>query len=175
MAKNLVIFGSPNKASFTAKLTQSEIAALSGEVAVYDCFSSSPAPCNGCRGCETSYGCVKADLDDFFELFKKAEEVILAFPVYNGSFPAPLKALLDRFQWLFSARFCQNRRPPIEGRRRVTLIITAGAEKDPLPLILAQLKPLFTVCGCQIKKTVVLCGTDSKSPLPPVVTQYPQT
>ena len=100
-----------------------------------------------------------------FEYFKNSDEVFFAFPVYNGSFPAPLKALIDRFQIFYNARFFKNKHPPIEGVRQVTLIITAGGKIDPLPLITAQLKPIFTVCGCKLKKAVVLSGTDGDATL----------
>lgn len=175
MAKNLIIYGSPNRNSFTAKLLEEEKAVLSGEVLEYDCFKSSPAPCDACGLCLTKDVCKNHDLDEFFDIFQKADNVIFAFPIYNGSFPAPLKALIDRFQRFYNARFTRNIRPPMQGRRDVTLIITKGSNMDTMPIVLPQLEPMFTICGCKLKKAIVLMGTDNLSPsdpLIPTVTYY---
>lgn len=158
---NLIIYGSPNKSSFTMELLQKIEPPFSGNCQFFDCFENSPAPCDGCGFCKTADQCKYDDLTDFFNCFRDAKNIIFAFPVYNGSFPAPLKALIDRFQQFYNARFFKNKRPPIEGRRDVTLVITAGSNNDPLPVITAQLKPLFTVCGCRLKKAVMLLNTDN--------------
>ena len=159
--QDLIIYGSPNKSSFTMELLKKSV---TGDIASYrffDCFKESPAPCDGCGFCKAADTCKYNDLVHFFEDFKKAKNIIFAFPVYNGSFPAPLKSLIDRFQIFYNARFFKNRRPPIEGIREVTLVITAGGNADPLPLITAQLNPLFTVCGCKLKKANLLINTDN--------------
>ena len=157
---NLIIYGSPNKSSFTMELLKKVTAEKFENSYLYNCFEKSPKPCDGCGLCKVKDFCKYDDLKEFFESFENSDEVFFAFPVYNGSFPAPLKALIDRFQIFYNARFFKNKRPPIEGVRQVTLIITAGGKIDPLPLITAQLKPIFTVCGCKLKKAFVLSGTD---------------
>jgi len=163
--KNLIIYGSPNKNSFTMKLLKQSEEQNIENARFYNCFESMPAPCDGCGFCKTHDGCKFNDLKDFFEDFKEAERVVIAFPVYNGSFPAPLKSLIDRFQQFYNARFFRNKRPPINGIREVVLIITAGSNDDPLDIITAQLKPLFTICGCRLKKAIMLLGTDGKPDL----------
>lgn len=162
---NLIIYGSPNKDSFTMELLKNVMAERLEDAFFYDCFKKSPAPCDGCGFCKVNNNCKFGDLTEFFKKFKSAKEVFCAFPVYNGSFPAPMKALIDRFQIFYNARFFRNLRPPIEGTRDVTLIITAGGKDNPLPLITAQLKPLFTVCGCKLKKAFVLLETDKEPKL----------
>lgn len=162
---NLIIYGSPNKDSFTMKLLkESEKEGIKNSY-FFSCFEASPKPCDGCGFCKTADGCKFNDLEDFFENFTNAKRVIFAFPVYNGSFPAPMKSLIDRFQLFYNARFFKNKRPPIPGTREVTLIITAGANENPLDIITAQLKPLFTVCGCKLKKAIMLLGTDGEPTL----------
>jgi multimeric flavodoxin WrbA len=160
--ENFIIYGSPNKNSFTMELLKQAQGENLKSAYFYNCFEGSAKPCDGCGFCKTSEGCKFTDLNDFFENFKKAKQVVFAFPVYNGSFPAPMKSLIDRFQQFYNARFFRNKRPPIEGTRDVTLVITAGSDIDPLPLITAQLKPLFTICGCKLKSAVMLLNTDYK-------------
>ena len=162
---DLIIYGSPKKSSFTMELLEKSLNEDISSFEFYDCFEKIPKPCIDCGYCKENEGCCFDDLKDFFENFKNAKKVIFAFPVYNGSFPAPLKALIDRFQFLYNDRFYKKRRPPIEGVRDVTLVITAGAKSDPLPIITNQLSPLFTICGCKLKKAIVLTGTDSEPTL----------
>lgn len=160
--KNFIIYGSPNKNSFTMELLRQNEGDFLKNSYFYNCFEAAPKPCDGCGFCKTADGCKFSDLNDFFENFKKSDRVVFAFPVYNGGFPAPMKSLIDRFQQLYNARFFKNMRPPIEGQREVTLIITAGSKADPLPLITAQLKPLFTISGCNLKRAVMLLSTDNE-------------
>lgn len=163
--ENLIIYGSPNKCSFTMELLKKVVAEKLNTATFYDCFKEKPLFCDGCGLCKQNDTCKFSDLTEFFKNFEDAKEVFFAFPVYNGSFPAPMKSLIDRFQIFYNARFFKNKRPPIKGKRDVTLVITAGGRVDPLPLITAQLKPLFTVCGCSLKKAYVLIGTDGEPTL----------
>ena len=174
-AKNLIIYGSPKSNSFTAKLLKEELKNLDGDFDVFNCFETPPKPCDACNACEVEYGCKNKDLDLFFKKFEMAQNIILAFPVYNGSFPAPLKALIDRFQWLYSARFSQNIKPPIKNKRNCVLVITKGSDTDYTNIILEQIKPLFTISGCTLKRVVMLKNTDNMSvtdELNPTITNF---
>ncbi len=161
-SKTLVIYASPKKDSFTKKILSDKIKNLDN-VSFFDCFKSSPFPCDDCGFCKNKNGCSKDDLNEFFRQFEKSEKIIFAFPVYNGSVPAPLKALLDRFQRFFSARFVRNHKPAISGQREVTIIMTMGGEKDISEYVLEQFLPIFTICGCTLKKCYSLSGTDNLS------------
>ena len=165
---NLIIFGSPNLSSFTMEFLKKVAEEKFENSFFYDCFNKNPYPCDGCGACKVNDDCKFNDLNEFFDNFKAAKEVVFAFPIYNGSFPAPMKSLIDRFQIFYNARFFKNKRPPIEGKREVTLIITAGGKEDPIPLITAQLNPLFTVCGCNLKKAYALINTDGE---PQIITK----
>lgn len=162
---NIIIYGSPNTNSFTMEILRQSEGDNLKNCYIYNCFKASPLPCDGCGFCKTADDCKFNDLDDFFINFAKAKRVVFAFPVYNGSFPAPMKSLIDRFQKFYNARFFKNKRPPIDGIREVTLIITSGGKESPLDLITAQLKPLFTVCGCKLKNAIMLLGTDGEPTL----------
>ncbi len=174
-AKNLIIYGSPKADSFTAKLLKAELKNIDGDFEVFNCFETPPIPCNACNLCEIKYGCKNSDLDLFFKKFEMAERIIMAFPVYNGSFPAPLKALIDRFQWLYSARFSQNIMPPIKNKRDFILVITKGSDTDYTDIILEQIKPLFTISGCTLRRIVMLKNTDNISvsdDFKPIITNF---
>lgn len=175
LSKHMVISGIPSGSVFTKRLLADVTDRLEAEPICYNAFLTPPLPCDGCGYCKHQAACKHRDLDDFFANFAAAEHIILAFPVYNNSFPAPLKALLDRFQQYYYARFVRNMRPPMSGKRTVTLVMTMGSNRDVTPLILEQLRPIFTICGCRLGTSIVLTGTDHLLPtdaLTPIVTHY---
>ena len=51
-----------------------------------------------CGWCDENVGCVFDDMDEFFADFEQADYIVITTPVYNGGVPAPLKAVVDRFQ-----------------------------------------------------------------------------
>lgn len=173
--QHMVVSGIPSGSVYTQKLLATVTDALTEAPLLYDAFSALPIPCDGCGYCKAHPACKHRDLDRFFEAFSAADHIIFAFPVYNNSVPAPLKALLDRFQQFYYARFVRGERPPMPGRRTVTLVMTMGADHDVTPLILEQLRPIFTICGCRLRKSIVQVGTDrlsSADSLTPILKTY---
>lgn len=162
-SKTLIIYASPKKDSFTFKLLKNAVGSFENTT-FFDCYDKKPIPCTDCGFCKVKDDCTFKDLDSFFAHFENAENIIFAFPVYNCGLPAPLKALVDRFQRYFNARFVRNIKPPMKGQREVTIIMTMGGKENVSETILKQLKPLFTISGCKLKNCYALCGTDSLTP-----------
>ena len=162
----LVIFGSANKNGFTAQLLQQELrqhrAEYSRPVKFFYCYEQAAAPCSGCGHCRESGSCRHRDLTDFFRDFSAAQQIIYAFPVYNGSLPAPMKAVVDRFQPYYELHF--KGQSPFAAVRPATLVITAGAKKATPQPLLQQLRPVFSVTGCRQQRCLFLAGTDRPNP-----------
>ena len=157
--KTVIIYASPKADSFTAKLLKEKFGDCKGAY-FYNCFKALPHPCFDCGFCKTKEGCAFSDLDKFYEKFEKANRVIFAFPIYNCGLPAPLKALVDRFQRFYNARFVLNKRPPVKGEREVFVLMTCGSEQDQAESVLKQLTPMFTISGCTLKEHIIIKGTD---------------
>lgn len=158
----LVIFGSPHKNRHTAKLLNEFLHEHNiSEYVMFNCYEESPLPCNDCGWCKLQDHCVLPDLKNFYNQFEQSELVIMAFPVYNGSFPAPLKALIDRFQVYYNARFSRGIRPPIAVAKKVYILLTSGSGKDYSNLILEQLSPVFTITNCNLAGIICMASTDS--------------
>lgn len=59
-------------------------------------------PCLACDFCKLGEGCVvEDDMQDVYALMEAADSLTVVSPVYFAGPPAPLKALLDRFQRYF--------------------------------------------------------------------------
>ncbi len=168
MKKALVLFASPHENGYTRRLLQEFLSGLSEKhwnVDFFDAYKHSIRPCIACGRCRTDAQCIYEDMDELDALLRKCDLVIVASPVYNLSFPAPLKAVMDRFQRYFEAYFFNNRRQPIEKRRQAVLLFTMG-KNDELATTVCEkaLKQSFSVMNIRLTHTLCLPDTDMASP-----------
>lgn len=93
------VSGSPRKKATEYVLSK----ALSGleeqkfETTLFTVRGKEIAPCRHCDYCLKMKECViKDDMFEFYNLFKKADGIIMASPMHNGSISAQIKAVMDR-------------------------------------------------------------------------------
>lgn len=133
------------------------------QVIEYNTYKENPRPCIGCDECRKSGKCIYRDLDRFFELFETADIIVIASPVYNLSFPAPLKALIDRFQKYYTGYFENGRTQQIKKRREGYLLATAGCAGDEGFYIMErQLKNAFSILNTEYKGGTLVGNTDKQ-------------
>ncbi len=163
MKKMLIINGSPRERGVCAELINQVKPRFAGcEIKQYDTYKMSPAPCTACCWCEYHDGCSNPDLDPFFEDFEAADYVVFFSPVYNNFFPAPLKAVIDRFQRYYSARFKRGANPPIDKPKRVGVVIASGSNsRQAADYMVSTLKQAFTVLNGEICARYYIPDTDS--------------
>ena len=112
------------------------------------------------------------DMDEFFRDFENADGIVIATPIYNLSFPAPLKAIFDRTQRYYNARFSLGKRPPIAKHRPAALLMAAGDPHEDGDIAVKQLCRSFTVTNCTLVDHTICAGTDAISDsesFPPVI------
>ncbi len=166
----LVIFGSPHSNGPSAQLLQALLNSLPDNAVIsrFDCFKRAPLPCTDCRACFVDNRCILTDIDDFYQNLKNADALIFVSPVYNLSFPAPMKALIDRMQCYWAARFKRGIRPPIAKPKTAVLITACGNDSIKGGQFLEhQLKPVLTLLNAQLIKTVHYFGSDKNRPIEP--------
>ena len=156
----MTISGGPRKDGSSAELLRRFTAKINARFSHYDAYEKNYAPCTDCRACREFEGCANNDMDGFFTDFEAADGIIIASPVYNMSFPSPMKAIIDRMQRYYSARFFLNKRPPIAKRRPVALLLSAGSEEENGVFVALQLKKIFTVTNCELLSQVTWNDTD---------------
>lgn len=165
MKNILVVYGSPRADSGSAALARALLEPTPADAAVteYHAYRLNARPCLGCGGCDRKAGCVQRDLDQFYSDFEAADYVVFASPVYNGGFPAPLKAILDRFQCYYALRFAHGVRPPIKKHRRAALVMTGGCEAEGSEHMAQTLRRQFTVLNAELVAAVTVTGTDRRA------------
>lgn len=164
MKHALVLFSSPHKDGHTKKLLEAFLDGLKGkdwQVKSLDICKVNIHPCIACGYCQKADGCAFRDLDEFDRDLRACDLLVIATPVYNLSFPAQLKAVIDRFQRYFEARFARGIRPAITTHRDAVLLLTMG-RYDPFAVEVCEktLHQSFSVMNTTLKKTVVLPDTD---------------
>ena len=158
--KTVVLFGAPHKNGVTGQVLEHFLAATADEITVVDAFARAVMPCDDCRGCHALPRCVKRDMDDVYDAVEQADRLIFLTPVYNRSFPAPLKAVVDRLQCYWARRFVHGIRPPIAKPKTALLITVCGSDRDDGACVEYQLAPQLTVLHVTDTKTLHIRGTD---------------
>ena len=161
----LVLFGSPNSHGSTRMLLDGFLREFKErkewQIDEMDTYALNPHPCTGCRACAKKEKCRWDDLDGFDKELRRCDLLVVAAPVYNDSFPAPMKALLDRTQRYFEARFSLNIRPPVKKHRDAVLLLAMGREEDfPVEVTAHQLQRAFSVMNTTLRGCAVWDGTD---------------
>lgn len=152
MKKILVIEASARKDSLTGRLAHFAVSLFGEcEAVYYNVFSQSILPCDGCNYCEKEKTCRHGDLKDFFSKYENADVIIFSTPVYNESVPAPLKALIDRFQVYYTRFYSENKKQPVKKRRKAFFIATSGRDGEfPFTVINRQLKNICSVTNAEL-------------------------
>jgi multimeric flavodoxin WrbA len=165
MKKLLIINSSPRENGVCSEvIKQVKPYFAECQIKQYDLYKLNPAPCTACGYCEIHEECSNKDLDIFFEDFEYADYIAFFSPIYNNFFPAPLKAVIDRFQRYYSARFYKGANPPIKKHKSVGLVITSGSSSRQCADYMATtLKQSFSVLNGTVTARYYIPNTDSNA------------
>ena len=159
----LALIASPRKTGYTAKLLGTLLREFpkGTKIDIVNLYELNPVPCNACGYCKAGNGCSKKDLEEFFKKFETADVIVFATPIYFMGVPAPMKALIDRFQRYYEARFRRNIKHPIEKMRKAVLIVTSGSDGEiGFEVVKHQLLQAFTVLNIELRGSMLARNTD---------------
>ncbi len=160
----LVLFGSPRENGFTARLLNEFLTPLrfGADIQFINSYSNSIAPCTACNACARAQTCSQRDFDGIDLLIRRADYIVVATPVYCLSFPAPLKAIIDRMQRYFSAEFSLGINPPVQKHKKAVLLATCGSKSaEGADIISRQLRLVFRTINTSLVGDAVWLDTDS--------------
>lgn len=163
MKNILAINGSARKDSVSTALCGAMLESAIGKfnIKTYNAYKMNAKPCYGCGYCDKNKACVSRDLDEFMADFEAADYFIVSTPVFNGSVPSPLKAIVDRFQRYYALRFAHGVKPPIDRPKKAALIITAGSKGNGKENIENMFKQQFTVLNTTLESVIFVDSTDT--------------
>ncbi len=162
----LILNGSPRENGTTAQLIDAFKRGLTESVQCVqvDLYSLLPMPCIACSDCATSDCCRFSDLDETDALLRDADVLVWALPVYNYSVPAPVKALLDRFQRYYEA--VEVRKEDIFKKKNRTAVLLLSAGRSGLhsvEIIEKQLQNAGRYIAFELQETVFAPDTDKQA------------
>lgn len=126
------------------------------------------SPCIGCGYCEKSGFCSINDSlgDELFSLFRKADLIVLATPVYFYGIPARMKAVIDRSQTLWSRKYRFKINDPKASYRKAVLLSTGGSHGHTLfDGIRLTAKYFFDAIGAKLVEEICCPGVDERDAL----------
>ncbi len=160
----MVLFGSPHQDGVTSRMLQLLLAKSpqSAKVDIINAYQMQVKPCVDCGYCKSHIGCLMEDFHTIDALLRQSDVIIVATPVYYLSFPAPLKAIFDRFQLYYSARFDQGIKPVMQKSKVGGLMVCSGSKKmDGVEIIKKQVEMAFSLLNCRLVAEVAVMDTDS--------------
>ncbi len=164
MKKALIIFASPHQNGSTFKVLNFLKEKIKSEFNFYaiNAFERNPKACIDCGKCKESGECVFYDLEDLDYYLSVCDLVIFASPVYNYSFPAPFKSIIDRTQRYYNSKKIMNVYPFEKKPKKGIIILAAGSEKFKENIISAQIEPILRLLNIIDINYIILKNTDDK-------------
>lgn len=158
----VILFGSPSESGATAKLVSAFCDALptSARIRAFGAFEQNVRPCIDCGLCADGWRCAYDDMDVILEALLECDLLVIASPIYFLSFPAPLKAILDRTQRCFAAHL-QGRSPFASKPRQAAVLLAAGSPSERGEVIRQQLRWLLPPLNAELCGMVVCADTDA--------------
>lgn len=160
--KVVILYGSPRKNGTTARLVEAFCSSLpeSADVRLFSAYELLIDPCRSCGMCSEKWDCPYDDMDTLLEAMLECDLLVIASPVYYLTFPAPLKAIIDRTQRCYSAHR-QGRSPFAAKQRQAAVLLAAGAPSESGEVIRQQLRWVLPSLNAGLKGMVVCANTDA--------------
>ena len=121
----LILFGSPNNNGNTRKMVDYLKSDLNGyNFFEFNAYKELLQPCFGCNACKSTGQCYLSDFKkmEYFIREINPDILIIASPLYNFGFPAPLKAFFDRLQPYYNSFKRGN------SQKKAILFMSSGKE-----------------------------------------------
>lgn len=120
-------------------------------------------PCSECGGCDKTGECIlEDDMDYLYQKVEGASGLILSSPIFFGHLPAQAKAVIDRFQAWWVARYVLGK-PHFEKKRAGALIVVGGMNRpDYFEAIKKTVKAFFATAGFELSFELYVPQVDEK-------------
>lgn len=162
--KNLTLINaSPRRNGTTKQLIDTFLSVCNHDVKIYNIYDEKIAPCIGCDSCSKTGKCIYNDSEDkIVQDILSSDFVVFATPIYCYSFPAPMKAFLDRLQPYYSDEKYKN---PAVSRKGFVLATCGKSGKFGIDVIEKQSRIAFIELSASFDGIYLFSGTDKCSTL----------
>ena len=162
MKKAVIINASPRQNGNTKQLVDIFMNECSCEVSIYNMYNENIAPCTACDVCAKTGECHMTDTKHIIDDIFSSDFVIFATPIYCYSYPAPMKAFLDRLQPYYSDEKYKN---PAFERKGFVLASCGKSGKFGIDVIEKQSRIAFIELSASFDGIYLFPDTDKVSSL----------
>lgn len=128
----VIINGSPHKDGDTAALIAALKEQLDGEYCQFDAYDDDILPCQDCRACWVNDSCaIKDDFASLLEAVNKADNIVLASPIYFSELTGQLLSVISRWQYVWVSKHMRNTDVLVDKKRRGIILLTGGGQGKP--------------------------------------------
>lgn len=120
--------------------------------------------CQECAGCDETGVCtIEDEMQTIYKKIKQAEAVILASPIFFGSLPAQVKAMIDRYQCEWVAKYILKREKE-KPLKKGFLILVEGSDREKFFKNAESIvKNFFAVLGIEFAGNLYYPNIDQKA------------
>ena len=156
----LVVTGSPRKGGNSDMLAEAFIEGATSAGHEIRRIDAGRANIGGCRACEYCFthdgACVQQDdMQAFYEDLRWADTVVYSFPLYYYSYPAQIKAFMDR-------QFCQVGGRPFGTKRSALLLVFEDKDITRADGLIQSYRICMDYCKIEIVGEVIVPATYEK-------------
>ncbi len=153
-----LINASPRKNGTTQQLIDTFLSVCNCKTVIYNIYDEKIAPCIACDSCSETGKCIYSDDEDkIVKDILSSDYVVFASPIYCYSFPAPMKAFLDRLQPYYSDEKYKN---PAVSRKGFVLATCGKSGKFGIDVIEKQSRIAFIELSASFDGIYLFSGTD---------------
>ncbi|UCB57723.1 MAG: flavodoxin family protein [Candidatus Omnitrophota bacterium] len=122
------------------------------------------AGCQECGGCDKTGRCiVNDDMQMIYKKLDEAEAVVLASPIFFGSLPAQVKAMIDRYQCIWVAKYVLEKKNPAPLKKGFLILVSAGSRGSFFKNAESIVRNFFAVLGAELKESFCCPNVDKKA------------
>ncbi len=160
--KAVILNASPRRGKTTDTLLSVFLSQFGGEYTIYNMYDEKISPCIACCSCEMTGECFMRDCDKIINDIFSCDYLIFASPIYCYSYPAPMKAFLDRLQPFYNDEKYFN---PTFKRKGFVLATCGKSGKFSIDVIEKQSKIAFIELDASFDGVYLQTQTDKSEAL----------
>ncbi len=121
-------------------------------------------PCQECGGCNQTGKCViKDDMRGVYQKVDQADKIILASPIFFGSLPAQVKAMIDRCQCRWIAKYVLKQKQNSSSRQGALILVSGSNQEKFFNNAESIVKNWFAVLGVKFSRHLYCPQVDQKA------------
>jgi len=120
--------------------------------------------CQECGGCAKTGECiVKDDMQDVYKKIAATDAIVIVSPIFFGSLPSQIKAMIDRYQCLWRARYLLKKKLSLKCKKGSLILVSAANKSKFFKNAESIIKNFFAILGVEFAQGLYCPSIDEKA------------